>query len=75
MSRIADTVVEETSAGSGRHEWSSTFWGSRTRCGARCWRWLPGGDFMQDLAEAGIIELGRRRFTVVDSTALARAAR
>jgi CRP/FNR family transcriptional regulator, cyclic AMP receptor protein len=30
---------------------------------------------MQDLAEAGIIEPGRRRFTVVDSAALARAAR
>lgn len=30
---------------------------------------------MQDLAEAGIIELGRGRFIVIDSTALARAAR
>jgi CRP/FNR family transcriptional regulator, cyclic AMP receptor protein len=30
---------------------------------------------MQDLAEAGIIEPGRRRFTVVDPAALARAAR
>jgi CRP-like cAMP-binding protein len=30
---------------------------------------------MQDLAQAGIIELGRGRFIVVDSTALARAAR
>jgi len=30
---------------------------------------------MQDLAEAGIIELRRGRFIVVDSTALARAAR
>jgi CRP-like cAMP-binding protein len=30
---------------------------------------------MQDLVEAGIVELGRRRFVVVDSTALARAAR
>jgi CRP/FNR family transcriptional regulator, cyclic AMP receptor protein len=30
---------------------------------------------MQDLAEAGIIELGRGRYIVVDSTALARAAR
>ncbi len=30
---------------------------------------------MQDLAEAGIVELGRGRFTVADSTALARAAR
>ncbi len=30
---------------------------------------------MQDLAEAGIIELGRGRFIVMDSTALARAAR
>jgi CRP/FNR family transcriptional regulator, cyclic AMP receptor protein len=29
---------------------------------------------MQDLAEAGIVELGRGRFIVVDSTALARAA-
>ena len=30
---------------------------------------------MQDLAEAGIVELGRGRFTVVNSAALARAAR
>ena len=30
---------------------------------------------MQDLAEAGIIELGRGRFIVIDSTTLARAAR
>jgi CRP-like cAMP-binding protein len=30
---------------------------------------------MQDLAQAGIIELGRGRFIVVDSTALARVAR
>jgi len=30
---------------------------------------------MQDLAEAGIIELGRGRFSVVDPAALARAAR
>ena len=30
---------------------------------------------MQDLAEAGIVELGRGRFTVVDPAALARAAR
>ncbi len=30
---------------------------------------------MQDLAEAGIIELGRGRFIVIDSTALVRAAR
>lgn len=30
---------------------------------------------MQDLAEAGIIEPGRRRFTVVDPAGLARAAR
>jgi CRP-like cAMP-binding protein len=30
---------------------------------------------MQDLAETGIIELGRGRFIVTDSTALARAAR
>jgi CRP-like cAMP-binding protein len=30
---------------------------------------------MQDLAEAGIVELGRGRFTVVDHAALARAAR
>lgn len=30
---------------------------------------------MQELAEAGIIELGRGRFIVIDSTALARAAR
>ena len=30
---------------------------------------------MQDLAEAGIIELGRGRFIVIDSIALARAAR
>lgn len=30
---------------------------------------------MQDLAEAGIVELGRGRFTVADSAALARAAR
>jgi hypothetical protein len=30
---------------------------------------------MQDLAEAGIVELGRGRFTVVDSAALVRAAR
>ena len=30
---------------------------------------------MQDLAEAGIVELGRGRFVVVDSAALARAAR
>jgi CRP/FNR family transcriptional regulator, cyclic AMP receptor protein len=30
---------------------------------------------MQDLAQAGIIELGRGRFIVVDSAALARAAR
>jgi CRP/FNR family transcriptional regulator, cyclic AMP receptor protein len=29
---------------------------------------------MQDLAEAGIVELGRGRFTVADSAALARAA-
>ncbi|MGH3185872.1 MAG: Crp/Fnr family transcriptional regulator [Streptosporangiaceae bacterium] len=30
---------------------------------------------MQDLAEAGIVELGRGRFTVADTAALARAAR
>jgi hypothetical protein len=30
---------------------------------------------MQDLAQAGIIELRRGRFVVVDSAALARAAR
>ena len=30
---------------------------------------------MQDLAEAGIVELGRGRFTVIDPAALARAAR
>ena len=30
---------------------------------------------MQDLAEAGIVELGRGRFTVVDPAALARTAR
>lgn len=30
---------------------------------------------MQDLAEAGIVELGRGRFVVTDSAALARAAR
>ena len=30
---------------------------------------------MQDLAEAGIVELGRGRFTVIDSAALAREAR
>ena len=30
---------------------------------------------MQDLAEAGVVELGRGRFTVADSAALARAAR
>jgi CRP/FNR family cyclic AMP-dependent transcriptional regulator len=30
---------------------------------------------MQDLAEAGIVELGRGRFTVADPAALARAAR
>ena len=30
---------------------------------------------MQDLAEAGIVELGRGRFTVVNPTALAREAR
>jgi len=30
---------------------------------------------MQDLAEAGIVELGRGRFIVVDSAALARATR
>jgi len=30
---------------------------------------------MQDLAEEGIIELGRGRFSVVDPAALARAAR
>lgn len=30
---------------------------------------------MQELAEAGIVELGRGRFTVLDPAALARAAR
>ena len=30
---------------------------------------------MQDLAEAGLVELGRGRFTVVDPAALARTAR